>query len=157
MRSDYCENMLSLATISVVSTKCIDPRVLEFVVSNATGNNQWENCISLHFNCLWSKIEICICENGESCYKKYIIVYWKCLNFYSMSSHLLVRVHPLTSEVPSKYCCQEWDQGMLNVLVCWLFHIAILEYITEAITKRYKVILILTDHFIKSKWCEYQA
>ena len=34
---------------------------------------------------------------------------------------------------------------------------SILENITEAITKSYKVILILTDHFIKSKWCEYQA
>jgi cellulose synthase/poly-beta-1,6-N-acetylglucosamine synthase-like glycosyltransferase len=31
----------------VVSTKCIDPWVLEFVVSNITGNNQWEYCISL--------------------------------------------------------------------------------------------------------------
>ena len=34
----------------VVSMKCIDPWVLEFVVSNITGNNQWENCISLDFN-----------------------------------------------------------------------------------------------------------
>jgi hypothetical protein len=34
---------------------------------------------------------------------------------------------------------------------------SILENITEAITKSYKVILILTDHFIKSKWCEYEA
>ena len=33
---------------------------------------------------------------------------------------------------------------------------SILENITEAITKSYKVIL-LTDHFIKSKWCEYEA
>ena len=33
----------------------------------------------------------------------------------------------------------------------------ILDNITEAITKSYKVILILTDHFIKSQWCEYQA
>jgi hypothetical protein len=33
----------------MVSTKCIDPWVLEFVVSNTTGNNQWENCISLDF------------------------------------------------------------------------------------------------------------
>ena len=32
------------------STKCIDPCVLEFVVSNITGNSQWENCISLDFN-----------------------------------------------------------------------------------------------------------
>jgi len=37
----------SLAHIFVVSTKCIDPWVLEFVVSNITGNNQWEYCISL--------------------------------------------------------------------------------------------------------------
>jgi len=28
----------------------IDPWVLEFVVSNITGNNQWKNCISLDFN-----------------------------------------------------------------------------------------------------------
>ena len=34
---------------------------------------------------------------------------------------------------------------------------SILENITEAITKSYKVILILTYHFIKSKWCEYEA
>ena len=34
----------------VVSTKCIDPCALEFVVSNVTGNNQWENCILLNFN-----------------------------------------------------------------------------------------------------------
>jgi hypothetical protein len=33
----------------VVSTKCIDPWVIEFVVSNTTGNNQLENCISLDF------------------------------------------------------------------------------------------------------------
>jgi len=45
----------SLTPIFVVSTKCIDPRVLEFVVSNTTGNNQWENCISLdfYFRSLW--------------------------------------------------------------------------------------------------------
>jgi len=39
-----------MAPIVVVSTKCIDPWVFEFVVSNTTGNNQWENCISLDFN-----------------------------------------------------------------------------------------------------------
>ena len=39
-----------LVLIFVVSTKCIDPWVLEFMVSNTTGNNQWENCISLDFN-----------------------------------------------------------------------------------------------------------
>ena len=33
----------------VVSTNCSDPWVLEFMVSNTTGNNQWENCISLDF------------------------------------------------------------------------------------------------------------
>jgi hypothetical protein len=33
----------------VVSTKCIDPWDLEFVVLNTTGNNQWENCILLNF------------------------------------------------------------------------------------------------------------
>jgi len=39
----------SLAPTFVVSTKFIDPWVLEFVVSNITGNNQWENYISLDF------------------------------------------------------------------------------------------------------------
>jgi len=34
----------------VVSTKCIDPLVLEFVVSNTTENNQLGNCISLDVN-----------------------------------------------------------------------------------------------------------
>jgi hypothetical protein len=36
--------------IFVVSTKCIDPWVLEFVVSNITDNNQWENCISTEYS-----------------------------------------------------------------------------------------------------------
>jgi len=39
-----------LAPIFVVSAKFIDKRVLEFVVSNTTGNTQWGNCISLDFN-----------------------------------------------------------------------------------------------------------
>ena len=39
----------SLVPIFVVSTKCIDPCDLEFVVLNTAGNNQWENCISLDF------------------------------------------------------------------------------------------------------------
>ena len=34
----------------VVSTKCIDPWILEFMVSNTTCNNLWENCISLDFS-----------------------------------------------------------------------------------------------------------
>jgi hypothetical protein len=34
----------------VVSTKCINPWVLEFVVSNPAGNNPQENCILLDFN-----------------------------------------------------------------------------------------------------------
>ena len=51
--SDYCENIFVVGHNFVVSTKCIDPRVLEFVVSNTTGNNQWENCISLDFIFLW--------------------------------------------------------------------------------------------------------
>ena len=34
----------------VVYTKCIDSWDLEIVVSNTTGNNHWENCISLNFN-----------------------------------------------------------------------------------------------------------
>jgi hypothetical protein len=33
----------------VVSTKCIGSWALEFVVSNITGNNQWENGILLDF------------------------------------------------------------------------------------------------------------
>jgi hypothetical protein len=36
----------------VVSTKYIDPWILEFVVSNVTANNQCENCILLDFNFL---------------------------------------------------------------------------------------------------------
>jgi hypothetical protein len=39
----------SLAPIFVVSTKCIDPWVLSFVVSNITDNNEWGNCIPLDF------------------------------------------------------------------------------------------------------------
>jgi len=35
-----------LAPIFVVFTKCIDPYVLEYVVSNS----QWEYCISLDFS-----------------------------------------------------------------------------------------------------------
>jgi len=38
--------LLFLTPIFVVSTKCIDPWVLEFLVSNITSKNQWENCIS---------------------------------------------------------------------------------------------------------------
>jgi hypothetical protein len=38
-----------LAPIFVVSTKGIDPWVLEIVIANITGNNQWEKCISLDF------------------------------------------------------------------------------------------------------------
>jgi len=33
----------------MVSKKYIDPWDLEFVVLNTTGNNRWENCISLDF------------------------------------------------------------------------------------------------------------
>ena len=40
----------SLSPIFVLSTKCIDPWILEFVISNTTGNNQWESCILLDFN-----------------------------------------------------------------------------------------------------------
>lgn len=52
---DYKDNnatvkvFLSLAAISVISTKCIDPWVLDIVVSNTTGNNQWGNYISLDY------------------------------------------------------------------------------------------------------------
>ena len=52
---DYCESIFVVGTNFVVSTKCIIPWVLEFVVSNTTGNNQWDNCISLDFNFLWFK------------------------------------------------------------------------------------------------------
>jgi hypothetical protein len=47
----------SLAPFFVLSTKCIDPWVLEFVVSNVTGNNHWENYILFFFNFLnsWFK------------------------------------------------------------------------------------------------------
>ena len=38
-----------LTPIVVVSTKCIDPWVLKFVVLNTTDNSPWENCISLDF------------------------------------------------------------------------------------------------------------
>jgi hypothetical protein len=38
-----------LAPIFVVSTKRIDLWVLEFMVSNITGNNRWTHCISLDF------------------------------------------------------------------------------------------------------------
>jgi hypothetical protein len=41
----------NLAPIFMVSTKFIDPWVLEFVVSNVTGNSQWEICIVLDFFC----------------------------------------------------------------------------------------------------------
>ena len=34
----------------VSAAKCIDPRVLEVVVSKTTDNNEWGNCISLDFN-----------------------------------------------------------------------------------------------------------
>ena len=36
--------------MAVVSTKCIDPGVLELFVSNTTGNHQWGKCISFDFN-----------------------------------------------------------------------------------------------------------
>jgi hypothetical protein len=39
-----------LVPIFVVSTKCIDPWVLEFMISHITGNNQCGNYISLDFN-----------------------------------------------------------------------------------------------------------
>jgi len=48
--------LYSLTQIFVVSTKHIDPWVLGFMVSNTTGNSQWENCILLDFNfCSLSK------------------------------------------------------------------------------------------------------
>jgi hypothetical protein len=44
---DFMIHLNSLTPIFVVSTKCIDPRVLEFVVPNTAGNSQWENGILL--------------------------------------------------------------------------------------------------------------
>jgi len=40
----------SLAPVFVISTKCSDPWVLEFVVSSTIGNSLWEHCISLDLN-----------------------------------------------------------------------------------------------------------
>jgi len=37
------------------STECIDPWVLEFVVSNTTGNNQWEKLYFVGFLFSWFK------------------------------------------------------------------------------------------------------
>jgi hypothetical protein len=34
----------------VISTKYIDPEVLEFMISNTTGNNQWDKKKMLNFN-----------------------------------------------------------------------------------------------------------
>jgi hypothetical protein len=42
--------LYSLTLIFVVFTKFSDPWVLEFVVSNPTGNSRLENCISLDFH-----------------------------------------------------------------------------------------------------------
>ena len=48
--TSYCERtFIRWKPIYVVSTKCIDPWFFEFVVSNITDNNQWENYISLDF------------------------------------------------------------------------------------------------------------
>ena len=49
LKNGYTVKVLSLEPIFVVSTKCSDPLVFEFMVSNTTSNNQWENCISLDF------------------------------------------------------------------------------------------------------------
>ena len=49
LKNEDTVKVLSLAPILVVSTKCSDPLVFEFMVSNTTGNNQWENCISMDF------------------------------------------------------------------------------------------------------------
>jgi hypothetical protein len=42
--SDIVRVLLFVGTIFVISTKCIYPWILEFVVSNITCNKQWENC-----------------------------------------------------------------------------------------------------------------
>ena len=34
---------------------------------------------------------------------------------------------------------------------------SVLNNIVEAIRSSYKVILVLTDHFVSSQWCEYEA
>jgi hypothetical protein len=39
-----------LTPIVAVAITCIDPWVLEFMVSHTTGSNQWENGISNDFN-----------------------------------------------------------------------------------------------------------
>jgi len=35
--------------------------------------------------------------------------------------------------------------------------VSVLDNIVEAIHSSYKVILVLTDHFVSSQWCEYEA
>ena len=40
----------SLTPIVAVAITCIDPWVIEFMVSHTTGSNQWENGISNDFN-----------------------------------------------------------------------------------------------------------
>ena len=61
IREEYSSSLVPIFVVStkcidtwvlifMVSTKCIDTWVLIFMVSNTTGNNQWENCISLDFN-----------------------------------------------------------------------------------------------------------
>jgi hypothetical protein len=52
-----------LGPMFVVSAKYIDPWVLEFVLSNYTGNNQWGKCVSLDFN-FWALIEV---RNPRKC------------------------------------------------------------------------------------------
>ena len=47
-----CKYFYSLTSIFVVSTKCIYPCVLDFVVFNTTCNSQLENCALLDFNFL---------------------------------------------------------------------------------------------------------
>jgi toll-like receptor 2 len=35
--------------------------------------------------------------------------------------------------------------------------ISVLDNIVEAIHSSYKVIFVLTDHFVSSQWCKYEA
>jgi len=68
----------SLAPIFVVSIKCIDPWVLKLVVSNITGNSQWDNCISLDFNFRsfkWTTKSTKIRTPRLIMYSQYIVLY----------------------------------------------------------------------------------
>jgi hypothetical protein len=55
-RSDYCQsNFIQFAPIFVVSTKCIDPWVLECVFSNIIGDHQMRKLYFVGFLFSWFK------------------------------------------------------------------------------------------------------